>query len=254
MGRNPAEEATKKVWTKYKMNFQYESLEQMRKGLDIMNEYMQAMRSPITRSLASMEGEAPWMTLVVFHFLGMAIPVMCGFYLNPLLIPVDPRRDAEEERVRLCLQKGLDPYPYLSHRDNYYDCYYIGRITNDKQVPPDIEGDTLMMERKRQRRKEHRDRAAMEEAEAKEAEQALAGPGSDLAKGLSWSDRLWWGSNPKSERPAPAKKMATPEEIRAGGEEQTATEFTTKDQGFRYRSNVHPYSHQVVRPDNLDKY
>ncbi|CCW60770.1 unnamed protein product [Phytomonas sp. EM1] len=91
--------------------------------------------SPFSRIGKRISAEAPWVVFILASTFVMVIPLLAYPYLKPI-IGRNPRHDEEEERVRLCLQKGIDPYPYMRHKELVYG-NKVTAFSTEKQNPKD---------------------------------------------------------------------------------------------------------------------
>lgn len=88
----------------------------MRRLCDGCNVVIGAVASPFRKIGRRVSQEAPWVNFILGSTFVVIIPLSAYPYLRPILRGND-RYAREEERVRLCLQKGIDPYPYLKHKE-----------------------------------------------------------------------------------------------------------------------------------------
>ncbi|KEG14260.1 hypothetical protein DQ04_00551120 [Trypanosoma grayi] len=94
----------------------------MRRFCDGCNTVIAIAADPLRRLGHRIAQESPWV-VVMFVSSGIAVfPLILYPVLKPYLMN-DTRWIKEEERVRLCLQKGIDPYPYMRHKD-----YVFGNV------------------------------------------------------------------------------------------------------------------------------
>lgn len=77
--------------------------------------------------------EGPWViTVLVCTWLSI-VPLFFYPYIKTFVWK-DKRTLLEEERVRLCLQKGIDPYPYLIRKDYVYGNNFPG-LAREEEYP-----------------------------------------------------------------------------------------------------------------------
>ncbi|EPY41848.1 hypothetical protein AGDE_02075 [Angomonas deanei] len=104
------------AYQKAKMQLTSKTVRVARRAVDGTNLLIQGVIAPFSRISATIKREAPWVSgLLVIGALS-TIPLVIYPYLKPYF--KDTRQLQEEERVRLCLQKGIDPYPYMRHKDH----------------------------------------------------------------------------------------------------------------------------------------
>ena len=181
--------AAKQAWTKYKLKYTYGSIDKVRSGLDQFNRAVNAAQRPIRKVVDTLEDQAAWVFGCLWTLFGMLLPLYSyPYFVN--YIANDPRAEAEEERVRLCVQKGIDPYPYLQHRDHYYHNLGPVNVTDSEQVPQGIEEYQHTMERFRRHKQRNLEEYLKTQAAAKEVEQ----------KEWTWAQRLLWYRFDKEEK------------------------------------------------------
>ncbi|KAH9577307.1 hypothetical protein LSM04_002248 [Trypanosoma melophagium] len=104
------------AFTRFKLRCTTYTVNVLRRFCDNFNIAVASVADPLRRVGHRIGEESPWV-VVLFASMGVSLlPLLLYPTLRPLLV-ADPRRDREEERVRLCLQKGIDPYPYMRHKD-----------------------------------------------------------------------------------------------------------------------------------------
>lgn len=115
-----------------KMRLTTRSVDIMRAFCDGCNRAMARMSDPVRRLGRRIGEESPWV-VVLFVSSGITVfPLVFYPLLKPYLMD-DPRYMKEEERVRLCLQKGIDPYPYMRHKD-----YVFGNVAPATQTEEEV--------------------------------------------------------------------------------------------------------------------
>nr|CCC89973.1 unnamed protein product [Trypanosoma congolense IL3000] len=110
------------AWTRFKMRLTTRTVDVMRTFCDRCNNVIAGFVGPVSRLGKRIGQESPWV-VVLFVSSGITVfPLIFYPVLKPYLMD-DQRYKKEEERVRLCLQKGIDPYPYMRHKD-----YVFGNV------------------------------------------------------------------------------------------------------------------------------
>lgn len=109
---------------------------------------------PFQRLGNRINAEAPWVVFVAACTLSMVIPLMAYPWVKPY-ITHDARAEREEERVRLCVQKGIDPYPYMSHKDSMHG-NNIPAFGREREYPKSAAWEYELMEEYLQRKDELR--------------------------------------------------------------------------------------------------
>lgn len=77
--------------------------------------------------------EGPWVITVLVCTWISVVPLVFYPYIKTFVWK-DKRTLLEEERVRLCLQKGIDPYPYLTRKDYVYGNNFPG-LAREEEYP-----------------------------------------------------------------------------------------------------------------------
>ncbi|EPY29961.1 hypothetical protein STCU_04305 [Strigomonas culicis] len=80
-----------------------------------------------------LHAEAPWLVSLGMLMVASAIPLLAYPYVKEYMSQ-GKRQRLEEERVRLCLQKGVDPFPLMRHKDLVFGHQTIGQKT-ESQYP-----------------------------------------------------------------------------------------------------------------------
>jgi hypothetical protein len=91
----------------------------MRSFCDGCNVVLTTVTSPFRKIVSRINNESPWVVTIGACTFVTIIPLI-GYPLIKKYVMPDERAAAEAERVRLCLQKGIDPYPYMRHKDYVY--------------------------------------------------------------------------------------------------------------------------------------
>ncbi|KAG5468429.1 hypothetical protein LSCM1_02409 [Leishmania martiniquensis] len=107
------------TYQRMKMRATAVAVDHMRSFCDGCNLVLGAFTHPFKRVLGRVKAEAPWVNTLVASTLVTILPLMFYPCIKEYVLH-DERSAAEAERVRLCLQKGLDPYPYMRHKDFVY--------------------------------------------------------------------------------------------------------------------------------------
>lgn len=102
-----------------KMRLTTLSVNHARSFCDGCNVVLHTVAYPFRRIGQRISAEAPWVTALFACTFVTIIPLVLYPYIKPWVFE-DKRAKMEAERVRLCLQKGMDPYPYMRHKDYVY--------------------------------------------------------------------------------------------------------------------------------------
>lgn len=94
-------------------------VDHVRSFCDGCNVVLTAVGRPFRRVASRINSEAPWVVALGACTFITIIPLTTYPLIKKYVMP-DPRAAAEAERVRLCLQKGIDPYPYMRYKDHVY--------------------------------------------------------------------------------------------------------------------------------------
>lgn len=94
-------------------------VDHMRSFCDGCNIVFNTVARPFRKVADRINSEAPWVVGIGACTFVTIIPLIAYPYIKKYVMP-DERATAEAERVRLCLQKGIDPYPYMRHKDFVY--------------------------------------------------------------------------------------------------------------------------------------
>lgn len=106
----------------------------MRYFVDGCTSVMRTVSSPFRKVGRQIALEGPWViTLLVCTWISI-VPLVFYPYVKTFVLK-DKRTLLEEERVRLCLQKGIDPYPYLQNKDYVYGNNFPG-LAREEEYPP----------------------------------------------------------------------------------------------------------------------
>lgn len=106
-------------YQRFKMRATTAVVDHMRSFCDGCNVVFLSITRPFSRIGQRIGAEAPWVVGIAACTFVTIIPLVFYPFIKKYVMP-DPRAEAEAERVRLCLQKGIDPYPYMRHKDFVY--------------------------------------------------------------------------------------------------------------------------------------
>lgn len=142
------------AYQKMKMRATHTVVEYMRNFCDGVNVVLGSVMLPLQRVGRRLSAESPWVVLLGACTLSMVVPLLAYPYVKPI-IAKDTRALHEEERVRMCLQKGIDPYPYLRHKDFVYG-NNTATFSRESEHPKDSAWEWALMEDYEKRREELR--------------------------------------------------------------------------------------------------
>ncbi|KPA82488.1 putative mitochondrial hypothetical protein [Leptomonas pyrrhocoris] len=94
-------------------------VDHMRSFCDGCNVVLNTVARPFRMVASRIQSEAPWVVAVGASTFITLVPLVSYPLIKKYVMP-DERGAAEAERVRLCLQKGIDPYPYMRYKDYVY--------------------------------------------------------------------------------------------------------------------------------------
>lgn len=120
------------AYHRFKMKATAASVSTMRSFCDGCVTVLNVFAKPIIGLMGRVEAESPWVVVVIATTLISAVPILSYPLLKPYFAK-DERALLEEERVRLCLQKGIDPYPYLTTKDLEF-----GRVTPSQHQEDEV--------------------------------------------------------------------------------------------------------------------
>lgn len=138
------------AYTRFKMNLTTRFVDHARSFCDGCNIVINAVATPFQRLKNRVMLETPWVIVVFAAVFAGGIPLVGYPYLKPLLM-TDRRRETEEERVRLCLQKGIDPYPYMRAKEFVYG-NSVTSLSWEGQTPDDCAPEYQVVDAFEQRR------------------------------------------------------------------------------------------------------
>ncbi|ESL09658.1 hypothetical protein TRSC58_02619 [Trypanosoma rangeli SC58] len=124
------------AFTRLKLRCTTYAVDVMRRFCNRCNTVLSTVGAPFASIGQRIGQESPWV-VIIFVSSGISVfPLLLYPVLKPYLMN-DVRWQKEEERVRLCLQKGVDPYPYLRHKD-----YVFGNVVpatqSGEEVPVEV--------------------------------------------------------------------------------------------------------------------
>ena len=102
--------------------------------IDSCNMAIYAIQRPFCSAINRVAREASWMLACGGTATGILIPALLYPYFSAWVTP-DNRRLYEQERIRKSLQQGLDPHPYLKHRESTYGINMPYKAIDETQVP-----------------------------------------------------------------------------------------------------------------------
>ncbi|GET92449.1 hypothetical protein, conserved [Leishmania tarentolae] len=142
------------TYQRLKMRATTVAVDHMRSFCDGCNLVLSAVTHPFKRIVGRMKAEAPWVNTLVACTLVTALPLIFYPYVKKYVLK-DERAAAEAERVRLCLQKGIDPYPYMHHKEFVYG-NAAPILANENQIPKRIGWEFRALENYYRRKEELR--------------------------------------------------------------------------------------------------
>jgi len=136
----------------------------MRKACDATNVLIYFIQKPFRRMVNMWTQEAAIFYVIWGSLMGAWVPYWLYPYLQEMLDP-DLRQKKEEERIRVNLQKGEDPLPFMRDKNNVRGQSLSVYVTDETAVKLNIDGDTQSMERFRQTRQNDLDAMKRREEE-----------------------------------------------------------------------------------------
>lgn len=119
------------AFQRVKMRFTRAAVDHVRVVVDSANSAIGTITGPFNEFVGKMTNDAPWLAFVLASGAFMACPLLAYPWIKRWLL-ADPREARERERVRLCLQKGIDPFPTIQHKD-----YTFGNLAPSMQSNSD---------------------------------------------------------------------------------------------------------------------
>ena len=107
------------AFTRMKMKATSGSINWIRKGVDFFNMGISKAYEPIGRGMANWGNDFPIFVLFLSGVMVSLLPLVVYPYYKKYIESV-PRRQLERERVRLCLEKGIDPYPMIRYKEHVH--------------------------------------------------------------------------------------------------------------------------------------
>lgn len=142
------------TYQRLKMRATTVAVDHMRSFCDGCHLVLSAVIHPFKRFVGRVKAEAPWVNTLVACTLVTAVPLIFYPYVKKYVLN-DERAAAEAERVRLCLQKGIDPYPYMHHKEFVYG-NSAPVLANETQIPQRIGWEFKALENYYKRKEELR--------------------------------------------------------------------------------------------------
>eukprot|EP00744_Colponema_vietnamica_P014788 GILI01020704.1.p1 GENE.GILI01020704.1~~GILI01020704.1.p1 ORF type:complete len:247 (-),score=32.37 GILI01020704.1:68-754(-) len=122
----------------------------MRLMIDFVNTGIYKIYGPLGRAYSAISNDYP---VVGVFFSGVAVA-----FVPMLLYPYwtrwrdnDPRRVLERERVELCLQKGIDPYPMVRYKEHVHGNQSQLSSFGESDAPPEASYEHRAVEAMRKR-------------------------------------------------------------------------------------------------------
>ncbi|RNC46944.1 hypothetical protein TcCL_NonESM03205 [Trypanosoma cruzi] len=124
------------AFTRFKLRCTTYTVDFMRRFCDRCNVVLSALSSPFAQIGQRIGQESPWVVIIFASSIISIFPLLFYPLLKPYLMN-DVRWQQEEERVRLCLQKGIDPYPYMRHKE-YVFGNTVPASQSEEEVPLEV--------------------------------------------------------------------------------------------------------------------
>lgn len=105
--------------TKAQLRITRKTVDFMRKSVDKVNSGISFVTGPLFVYVRRVTNDAPWLIVLGSTMMFSCCPLIIYPWVKKWLLS-DPRQAREIERVRLCLQKGIDPFPTIQHKDFVY--------------------------------------------------------------------------------------------------------------------------------------
>lgn len=121
-------------FTKAQLKFTRSTVNVMRSSVDKVNQAIFYVTGPFAQWFNKISRDAPWMIAVGATGVFMCCPLLVYPWVKPYLLS-DERVSREAERVRLCLQKGIDPFPTIQHKDFVYGNLVPALQTKTEHAP-----------------------------------------------------------------------------------------------------------------------
>lgn len=184
----------------------------MRKACDWMNVVIYFIQKPFRKLVNIWTQEAAVFYVIFGSLMGGWVPYVMYPYLQEILDP-DLRQKKEEERIRVNLQKGNDPLPFMKDKNNVRGQAISTYVTDETAVKLNIDGDMQSMERYRQNRQTELDAVQRREEEwirlEKEHRQSMFGVFAHLER-FGHIDRYRGGRPEQAWHPSDPKGPSLP--------------------------------------------
>ncbi|CUI15565.1 transmembrane protein, putative [Bodo saltans] len=106
-------------FTKMQLRATRKTVDFMRGSIDKVNSAVSFATGPLFNYVRRITHDAPWIIIMGTAFVFSSCPLVVYPWIKTWLLD-DERARREVERVRLCLQKGMDPFPTIQHKDFVY--------------------------------------------------------------------------------------------------------------------------------------
>jgi hypothetical protein len=107
------------AFTKMQLRVTRKTVDFMRGSIDTVNSTIGFVTGPLFNYVNRITHDAPWIIILFTAMSFSSCPLIVYPYVKVWLLD-DERARREVERVRLCLQKGIDPFPTIQHKDFVY--------------------------------------------------------------------------------------------------------------------------------------
>lgn len=109
------------------------AVNRVRAVADGCNRVINTVSRPIRRVARQISLEGPWVIMLLTCTWISVVPLLMYPYVKTFILK-DKRTLMEEERVRLCVQKGIDPYPYMQKKEFVYGNNFSG-LAREEEYP-----------------------------------------------------------------------------------------------------------------------
>lgn len=120
-------------FTRFQLRATTSAVKHMRYFVDGCSHVIRTVSSPFVKAGRRLSLEGPWLIALLVCTWISVVPLAFYPYVKTFVLK-DRRTLLEEERVRLCLQKGIDPYPYLKKKDFVYGNNFAG-LAREEEYP-----------------------------------------------------------------------------------------------------------------------
>lgn len=155
---------TRRSSARHQMLFTKAFIAFMRKACDYLNVVIYFIQKPFRKFVNVWTQEAAVFYVIFGSLMGGWLPYVLYPYLQEILDP-DLRQKKEEERIRVNLQKGNDPLPFMRDKDNIRGQAISTYVTDETSIRLNIDGDMQSMERYRESRQSDLDATRRREEE-----------------------------------------------------------------------------------------